>query len=62
MSNQPIRPSSLNTTTQSNSNLQFVTEEFKMGSRYEGYKLNELRHGYGKFYYQDGGMYDGDWK
>jgi hypothetical protein len=32
-----------------------------MGSRYEGYKLNGLRHGYGKFYYQDGGMYDGDW-
>lgn len=32
-----------------------------MGSRYEGYKLNNLRHGYGKFYYQDGGMYDGDW-
>lgn len=33
-----------------------------MGSRYEGYKLNGMRHGYGKFYYQDGGMYDGDWK
>jgi hypothetical protein len=44
-----------------NNHLQFVTESFKMGSKYEGYKLNGLRHGYGKFYYQDGGMYDGDW-
>lgn len=33
-----------------------------MGSRYEGYKLQGLRHGYGKFFYQDGGMYDGDWR
>lgn len=33
-----------------------------MGSRYEGHKLNGLRHGYGKFYYQDGGMYDGEWR
>jgi hypothetical protein len=32
-----------------------------MGSRYEGYKLNGLRHGKGKFYYQDGGSYDGEW-
>jgi hypothetical protein len=39
-----------------------VKEEFKMGSRYEGYKLNGLRHGYGRFYYQDGGMYDGSWR
>ena len=21
-----------------------------------------MRHGQGKFYYQDGGMYDGNWK
>ena len=39
----------------------YVVETFKMGSKYEGYKLNGMRHGKGKFYYQDGGMYDGDW-
>lgn len=32
-----------------------------MGSRYEGYKLNGMRHGKGKFFYQDGGSYDGEW-
>lgn len=40
---------------------EFVIETFKLGSRYEGYKLNGLRHGLGKFFYQDGGMYDGNW-
>lgn len=39
----------------------YVVETFKLGSKYEGYKLNGMRHGHGKFYYQDGGMYDGDW-
>ncbi len=38
---------------------EFVIETFKLGSRYEGYKLNGMRHGQGKFFYQDGGMYDG---
>lgn len=38
---------------------EFVIETFKLGSRYEGYKLNGMRHGRGKFFYQDGGMYDG---
>lgn len=33
-----------------------------MGSRYEGYKLNGQRHGRGKFFYQDGGSYDGEWR
>ena len=33
-----------------------------MGSKYEGYKLNGMRHGHGKFFYQDGGMYDGEWR
>lgn len=23
--------------------------------------MNGMRHGKGKFFYQDGGMYDGDW-
>ena len=40
---------------------EFVVEEFKQGSKYEGYKLHGKRHGRGKFYYQDGGMYDGNW-
>ncbi len=38
-----------------------VFEEFKGGSKYVGAKLNGMRHGYGKFYYQDGGFYDGQW-
>ena len=42
--------------------MKYVEEVFKMGSRYEGYKLNGMRHGPGKFYYQDGGMYDGEWR
>jgi hypothetical protein len=41
---------------------QYVVEHFKVGSRYEGYKLNGMRHGQGKFYYQDGGYYDGEWR
>lgn len=40
---------------------EFVIETFKQGSKYEGYKLKDMRHGQGKFYYQDGGMYDGSW-
>ena len=40
---------------------QYVVEHFKVGSKYEGYKLNGQRHGKGKFYYQDGGFYDGEW-
>jgi hypothetical protein len=39
----------------------FVIDNFKQGARYEGEKVNNLRHGRGKFFYQDGGLYDGDW-
>lgn len=42
--------------------MELVIETFKQGSRYEGYKLNDMRHGKGKFFYLDGGLYDGDWK
>jgi hypothetical protein len=28
---------------------------------YEGNKLKGMRHGQGKFYYKDGGMYEGEW-
>ena len=38
---------------------QYVSEKYKQGSEYRGYKLNGMRHGYGVFYYQDGGMYEG---
>lgn len=40
----------------------FVIEIFKQGSKYEGEKLNDMRDGHGKFYYQDGGLYDGEWR
>ena len=39
--------------------MEFVVEEYETGSRYEGYKKNNIRNGKGKFYYQDGGYYDG---
>ena len=39
----------------------YVIDHFKHGARYEGEKVNNLRHGKGKFFYQDGGLYDGDW-
>lgn len=32
-----------------------------MGSKYLGYKKNGMRHGNGRFYYQDGAMFDGEW-
>lgn len=38
-----------------------VTENFKMGSKYIGQMRNGMRHGKGKFYYQDGAYYDGEW-
>jgi hypothetical protein len=36
-----------------------VVENYQNGSKYEGEKKNGMRHGKGKFYYQDGGLYDG---
>ena len=44
------------------SELEFVEENYSMGSKYIGHKYNGQRHGEGKFYYQDGGLYDGQWK
>ena len=46
----------------SKSHRTFVIEIFKQGSKYEGDKLNDMRDGRGKFYYQDGGLYDGEWR
>lgn len=37
----------------------YVIDHYKQGSRYEGEKVHNLRHGRGKFFYQDGGLYDG---
>ena len=38
-----------------NNDIQFIVEEYETGSKYEGFKKNGLRHGRGKFFYQDGG-------
>ncbi|CAD8067168.1 unnamed protein product [Paramecium sonneborni] len=39
-----------------------VIEVYANGSKYDGEKLNGLRHGYGTFFYQDnGGVYEGQW-
>lgn len=38
-----------------------VNEKYNRG-RYEGTKLNGKRHGYGTFYYSEGGKYVGNWK
>lgn len=38
----------------------YVTEEMRDG-RYEGYKVGKYRHGFGTFYYSDGGKYCGEW-
>jgi hypothetical protein len=37
-----------------------VSEKYNRG-RYEGTKLNGKRHGYGTFYYSEGGKYVGKW-
>ena len=39
-----------------------VVEIYPNGSRYEGFKVNGLRHGQGILFYVDGGFYDGEWK
>ena len=39
-----------------------VIEHYTNGSRYEGEKLNGMRHGKGRFYYEEGSCYDGEWK
>lgn len=66
---QPVQnPPSLHTSLHNESSRrtsqegEFVVEHYKQGSRYEGFKLNGLKHGFGKFYYQDGGRYEGNWK
>lgn len=38
---------------------EYVVERYKQGSEYKGYKWEDMRHGFGIFYYQDGGMYEG---
>ncbi|KAL4475150.1 hypothetical protein ABPG74_001846 [Tetrahymena malaccensis] len=41
---------------------EYVIENYSNNSKYEGEKLNGMRHGRGKFYYQDGGLFDGEWR
>lgn len=43
------------------SELEYVTETYVRG-RYEGTKMNNMRHGKGVFYYNEGGKYIGEWK
>lgn len=38
----------------------YVTEQYSRG-RYEGYKENGMRQGFGTFYYEEGGKYSGEW-
>lgn len=38
-----------------------VSETYLKG-KYEGTKLNNMRHGNGAFYYNEGGKYVGEWK
>lgn len=40
----------------------YVSESYSNGSKYEGEKINEKRHGKGTFFYADGGYYEGEWK
>lgn len=40
----------------------YSVDEFKNGGKYEGYKLNGKREGFGIYTYQEGGRYEGEWK
>ena len=37
----------------------YCHEDYEQGGWYEGYKLNGMRHGFGKLHYRDGGFYEG---
>ena len=39
--------------------LTFIIEEYEGGSRYEGNVINGIKNGFGKFFYEDGGSYQG---
>lgn len=51
---------SYQTMKKSQEELIHVSEDYAKG-RYEGTKLNGKRHGYGTFYYSEGGKYIGQW-
>jgi len=38
-----------------------IQETYEDGSIYDGEKINGFRHGQGKFFYTDGGYYEGQW-
>ena len=44
----------------SNSHGYYVTEQYSRG-KYEGYKNQHMRNGFGTFYYEEGGKYSGEW-
>ena len=39
-----------------------MKDEYSDGSKYEGEKLYNLRDGFGRFYFKNGGRYEGLWK
>ncbi|EGR33677.1 protein kinase domain protein [Ichthyophthirius multifiliis] len=41
--------------------IEYIIETYQNNQKYEGQKLNGMRHGKGKFSYQDGGYYNGEW-
>ena len=59
---EQILPLNSQSTEKEVDQVEYVIESFKIGSKYERQKLKNMRHGEGRFYYQDGGMYDGHWQ
>ena len=39
-----------------------VDHEYEDGSRYVGQALGEKKHGRGKMFYNNGGIYEGEWE
>jgi len=39
-----------------------AVQNYENGSRYEGEVVNGIRDGKGKYYYVNGGYYEGSWK
>lgn len=46
----------------SNADTEYVTQQYEIGSKYNGFKKNGQRNGKGIFMYKDGGYYEGNWR
>ncbi|KRX01908.1 hypothetical protein PPERSA_05747 [Pseudocohnilembus persalinus] len=58
-----IQKNGKNNTEHTEKNIEKLYQEcYQDGSYYYGEKVNSLRHGKGRFYYSDGGFYEGEWK